>query len=169
MPARILIAYASRSGSTAEIAQAIGKELESIGMNISVSEIREISSIRGYDAVVIGTPVYMGKPEKTSVQFAACNQEQLQQLPVAVFAVGMAPVDTKVGSVEGVIRNLQASFAALQPVATTLFAGRLDPARMSLLDRTMTRLMRVQTGDFRDWAAIRAWAQSLPALLKITL
>lgn len=61
MGARILVAYASRNGSTAEIAQAIGRELQSAGYAADVAEVKTISSLEGYQAVVIGGPLYMGK------------------------------------------------------------------------------------------------------------
>jgi menaquinone-dependent protoporphyrinogen oxidase len=77
----------------------------------------------------------------------------------------MAAVDPKVGSVEGVMKHLLAALDPIQPAAITVFAGRLDPSRMSFIDRTMTALMKVRTGDFRDWNAIAAWVRTLPALL----
>jgi menaquinone-dependent protoporphyrinogen oxidase len=164
---RILIAYASRTGSTAEIARAVAKELEAMGFGVVVGEIDTVSSISGFDAVVIGTPVYMGNPGKSVGKFVTRFREGLGNVPVAAFAVGMAPVDSKVGSVDIVRENLQKSLHPLRAVATTVFAGRLDPDRMSFMDRIMTRLMGVQTGDFRDWDAIALWARNLPAVLKV--
>ena len=59
--ARILVAYATKKGSTAEIAQAIGKELRTAGHLVDVTEMKSVSSLDGYNAVVIGAPFYMGK------------------------------------------------------------------------------------------------------------
>jgi menaquinone-dependent protoporphyrinogen oxidase len=166
MAGKILIAFASRKGSTAEIAQAIGKELESAGNSVEVAEIKGIRSLEGFRGVVIGAPVYMAKIEKDVGAFAARFGGVLSRLPVAAFAVGIAPVDPRVGTVEGVLDKLKAALGPVQPVAVTMFAGRLDLARMSFAERTMTGLMKVLTGDFRDWEAIRAWARELPAVLK---
>ena len=47
MTGRILIAYVSRKGSTAEIAQAVGKELESTGNTVEVAEMKKVSSLAG--------------------------------------------------------------------------------------------------------------------------
>jgi menaquinone-dependent protoporphyrinogen oxidase len=60
MTARILVAYASRKGSTAGIAQAIGKDLVSAGHTVDVIEMKTVTTVAGYNAVVIGAPLYMG-------------------------------------------------------------------------------------------------------------
>jgi menaquinone-dependent protoporphyrinogen oxidase len=165
MTGRILIAYASRRGTTAEIARAIGKDLEAAGKSVVVAELKGISSLEGVDAVVIGSPVYMAKIEKEVAGFVARHRDGLSKVPVAAFAVGIAPVDPRVGSVGEVLEKLRAALDPVRPVAVTMFAGRLELARMSFFERTMTGLMKVLTGDFRDWDAIRAWARELPALL----
>ena len=167
MAATILVAYVSRMGSTAEIAQAIGRELEAVGHGVDVAEMKGIDSLEGYRAVVIGAPVYMANIEKDVGHFIARHRDGLSRIPVAAFAVGIAPVDHRVGSVESVLEKLRAALDPIQPVAVTMFAGRLELARMSFVQRTMTGLMKVLTGDFRDWDAIRAWARGLPAVFKV--
>jgi menaquinone-dependent protoporphyrinogen oxidase len=167
LAAKILIAYASRTGSTAEIAQAIGRELEAVGHTVVVSGMKGIDSIEGYRAVVIGSPVYMAAIEKDVALFVSRHRDALARIPVAAFAVGIAPVDHRVGPVEGVLEKLRAALDPVKPVAVTMFAGRLELARMSFVQRTMTGLMKVLTGDFRDWEAIRTWARGLPAALNV--
>jgi menaquinone-dependent protoporphyrinogen oxidase len=167
MAAKILVAYTSRTGSTAEIAQAIGKELEAVGLDVMVSDMKGTGSIEGYRAVVIGAPVYMAAIEKDVALFVARHRDGLSRIPVAAFAVGIAPVDHRVGSVESVVEKLRAALDPVKPVAVIMFAGRLELARMSFVQRTMTGLMKVLTGDFRDWEAIRAWARGLPAVFNI--
>jgi menaquinone-dependent protoporphyrinogen oxidase len=166
MAGKVLIAFASRRGSTAEIARAIGKELEATGNRVEVAEMKGIRSLEGFMAVVIGAPVYMTQIERDVGAFAARFGDALSRMPVAAFAVGIAPVDPRVGTVDGVLQQLRAALGPVRPVAVTMFAGRLDLARMSFVERTMTGLMKVLTGDFRDWEAIRAWARELPAVLK---
>ena len=161
---KILIAYASRRGSTAEIAQAIGSELEALGNTVEVAEMKGIRSVGGFRAVVIGAPVYLARIGKDISAFVARFGSDLSPVPVAAFAVGIAPVDPRVGSVEDALGQLRAVLAPVKPVAITMFAGRLDLARMSFIERTLTGAMKVLTGDFRDWDAIRAWARGLPAV-----
>jgi menaquinone-dependent protoporphyrinogen oxidase len=164
---KILIAYTSRKGSTAEIARAIGTELEAAGNRVEVADMKGITSVGGYRAVVIGTPVYMAQVEKAVPDFVARNRAGLLAVPVAAFAVGIAPVNPKVGTVDAVLGKLRAALEPVKPASVTMFAGVLELSRMSFVERTMTTLMNVLTGDFRDREAIRAWAQSLPAVLKI--
>ncbi len=106
MTARILVAYASRKGSTAGIAQAIGKELISEGYAVDISDIKSVTSIAGYNAVVIGAPIYTGKITGDVAAFVAVNRDGLSRLPVAGFVTGIAPVYPKTGDVKGFIDQL---------------------------------------------------------------
>jgi menaquinone-dependent protoporphyrinogen oxidase len=167
MSGRILIAYISRKGSTAEIARAVGKELEAEGCTVDIAEMKTIASLAGYEAVVIGAPLYMGRMVGDVGKFVGRHREQLVALPVAAFAVGIAPVSKEAGSVEYGMKKLHGSLTPLKPVATTLFAGRLDPTQMSFISRKMMEMAKIPSGDFRDWNAIASWAKSLPGLLKV--
>jgi menaquinone-dependent protoporphyrinogen oxidase len=100
MAARILVAYATRKGSTAEIAQAIGSKLNSEEYTVDVSEMKSITSLKGYNAVVIGAPVYTGKVSGDVTAFVATNKDELVRLPVAGFVTGIAPVFPKTGDVK---------------------------------------------------------------------
>jgi len=161
MTARILVAYASRKGSTAGIAQAIGKELTIEGYTVDVSEMKLITSLAGYNAVVIGAPVYTGKVTGDVAAFVSTNKDELSRVPVAGFVTGIAPVFPKTGDVKGFTDQLVTALSPVRPVAVTMFAGTLDAGKMNLVERSLTTLMKVPTGDFRDWDAIAAWAKTL--------
>ena len=163
----VLVAYATRRGSTAGIAEAVGRELGAAGVSAEVAEMKTVASLEGYRAVVIGAPVYLGRIEKDVAAFVARHRDRLLAVPVAAFAVGIAPVDPRVGSVGDVLEKLRAALDPVKPAAVTMFAGRLELARMSFTERMMTGLMKVLTGDFRDWDAIGAWARALPAALSL--
>ena len=79
MAAHILVAYTSRKGSTAEIALAVAKELEKTGAAVTVSDMTTVSSLEGYNAVVIGAPVYTGKVARDVAIFARRPPGQPQQ------------------------------------------------------------------------------------------
>ena len=161
MTARILVAYASRKGSTAGIAQAIGKELTIEGYTVDVSEMKSVTSLAGYNAVVIGAPVYTGKVTGDVAAFVSTNKDELSRVPVAGFVTGIAPVFPKTGEVKGFTDQLVTALSPVRPVAVTMFAGTLDAGKMNLVERSLTTLMKVPTGDFRDWDAIAAWAKTL--------
>jgi menaquinone-dependent protoporphyrinogen oxidase len=134
--ARILVAYATKKGSTAEIAQAIVKELQAAGHTADAVEITKGASPAGYDAVVIGGPVYVA---------AAKDPE------------GMAWAE----------KALHAALNPLRPVAEAIFAGRLDPEKLSWLQRWVVKKAKSPVGDFRDWTAIAAWARALPGKMRV--
>jgi menaquinone-dependent protoporphyrinogen oxidase len=163
MAGHILVAYASKTGSTAEIAQAVGKELQSAGYNTDVIEMKTVSSLAGYNAVILGGPLYMGKVVGDMGKFVGRHREVLNTLPVAAFTVGMTPVSKDPVQIGNALKLLRSSIAPLQPASETVFAGRVDPARLSFIQRKMTEMAKSPVGDFRDWEAIARWARELPA------
>lgn len=160
MPARILVAYATRKGSTAEIARAIGDELQSAGHNVDVAGMKKISSLDEYDAVIIGAPVYKGKVINVK-KFVDKHRDALSTLQVAAFAVGIAPLSDDPKEVEQCIGTLHLSLDPLQPVASTMFAGKLNPGNLSFFERKIWKMVNGPEGDFRDWDAISAWAREV--------
>lgn len=165
MAARILVAYTTRKGSTAEIALAVAKELEKTGAAVTVSDMTTVSSVDGYDAVVIGTPVYSGRIAKDVAFFARRYRDTLARIPVAGFITGIAPVYPRTGEVSVFTGQFADALSPVKPVAVTMFAGRLDAAQLSFIERGMTSLLRVPTGDFRDWVTIAVWARGLTKTL----
>jgi menaquinone-dependent protoporphyrinogen oxidase len=167
MSGRILVAYASRNGSTAEIAQAVAKELTATGYAVDVTDMSSVTTLAGYNGVVIGAPLYMGNLVKDVATFVSRFKEPLATLPVASFAVGLTPVSEKVGNVDHAMACLHAALAPLKPVGTILFAGNLDPAKLGFIHRKMMEIGKVPSGDFRDWNLIAAWARDLPGKMHI--
>jgi len=167
MPARILVAYATRNGSTAEIARVIGKELATAGLAVDVAEIKTISALTDYTAVVVGGPLYMGTVDGAVMKFVGKNREQLQKLPVAAFAVGLAPKNPDPGAVGMAMEALKKSLEPVTPVESVLFAGKLDPAKVNFVMRKFLEMAKIPAGDFRDWDAIAAWARELPGRMKL--
>jgi menaquinone-dependent protoporphyrinogen oxidase len=167
MAAHILVAYTTRKGSTAEIALAVAKELEKAGALVTVADMTTVSSLEGYNAVVIGAPVYTGKVARDVAIFARRHRDNLSRVPVAGFVTGIAPVYPKTGDISVFTGQLAAALAPVQPVTVTMFAGNLDTSRLSFIERGMTSLLKVPTGDFRDWVTIALWARELPGKLGI--
>lgn len=163
--ARILVGYATKHGSTAEIAEAIGKELTAAGLSVEVKELKNVQSPAGYDAVVIGGPIYAGRVVGDVRKFIAGHREKLEVLPVATFVVGLSPASGDEKAIAGAKKALADAISPLRPVATALFAGSLDPEKLGFIERKMIGMVKSPTGDFRDWEAIAAWAKGLPPLL----
>lgn len=163
MPARILVAYASKKGSTAGIAKAVGKELQTMGLVAIVTEMKSVGSLEGYDGVILGAPVYTGSVMDDLAGFVTRHKDALARLPVAAFTAGIAPVYPKTGEIKTFTDQLEEALQPKSPVAVTMFAGTLETAKLSLLERGLTSLLGVPTGDFRDWDAIAAWSREIPA------
>jgi menaquinone-dependent protoporphyrinogen oxidase len=167
MSTRILVAYASPKGSTAEIAQAVGKELQSAGYGIDVTEIKSVTSLEGYNAVIIGGPFYMGKVVGDVGKFIGKNRDALTKVAVAGFGVGVAPVGKNPTDIDNAMKKLHATFEPLKPVAMTIFAGKLDPEKLSIFQKWMVGKVKAPIGDFRDWEAIASWAIELQKKLGV--
>ncbi len=167
MSARILVAYVSPKGSTAEIAQAIGKELESAGYGVGVLEMNTVSSLDGFNAVVIGAPLYMGKVSGDVGKFIGKHLDDLDKMPVAAFTVGMSPVGADPAVTEKALKIFQNALAPLEPVAVMIFAGKVDPEKLSFMQKWMIGKAKAPVGDFRNWEAIANWAKELPGKLGI--
>jgi menaquinone-dependent protoporphyrinogen oxidase len=165
--ARILVAYATKKGSTAEIAQAIAKELHAAGHTADAVEIAKVASPQGYDAVVIGGPLYVGRIDGSIGKFVKRHAAMLGTVPVAGFVVCLAAAAKDPEGMAWAEKALHAALDPLQPVAETVFAGRLDPEKLSWFQRWIIKKVKSPVGDFRDWAAIAAWARDLPGKMKI--
>ncbi len=171
MPGSVLVAYATRYGSTQEVAEAVAATLREGGLEVDLRPMQEVASLEGYRAVVLGAALYIGKWHQDAHRFLQRHQEALTRRPVAVFALG--PIGTDEEEMQGARAQLDAEFAKypwLRPVALEMFVGRYDPARLGLLHKLLTILPAsplhgLPASDNRDWDAIRAWAAGLgPAL-----
>ncbi len=167
MSARILVAYVSPKGSTAEIAEAIGKELRSAGYTVDVAGMNTVKSLEGYRAVVIGGPFYSGKVVSGVGKFVERFRDTLVKMPVAAFAVGVAPVGRDPVQIRDAKKTFHRALAPLEPVAETIFAGRIELKKLSFIQKWMVGKVNAPVGDFRDWEAIAKWAKNLPGKLNV--
>lgn len=169
MQTKVLVAYASKYGSTQEVAEAIADTLRENGLSVDLEPMKELKSLEEYTAVVLGAPLYMIHWHKDAHKFLSWHREALTNLPVAVFALG--PLDDKEEEWKEVRSQLDkelAKFSWLKPVAVEVFGGKFDPEKLRFPDSLIARLPasplhNMPASDIRDWAAIRAWARSLAA------
>jgi menaquinone-dependent protoporphyrinogen IX oxidase len=109
----------------------------------------------------------MGRLPAEVPKFTEQYREQLVNLPVAAFAVGFAPLSKEAGAVEQAMEILKNTLAPLQPVASALFAGKLDPAKLNFLTKKFMEVAKIPSGDHRNWDVIASWAKGLPKILII--
>ncbi len=158
----ILIAYATRYGSTHEVAEQIAATLRESGLSVDVHPAKQVQSLDGYRAVVLGAPLYMFDWLKEARSFLARHRPLLEELPVAVFALG--PTEDKEkdwAETRAQLDKVLSKYPWLKPVAVELFGGKFDPARLTFPYNLVPGLKRMPVNDIRDWEAIRAWANDL--------
>jgi menaquinone-dependent protoporphyrinogen oxidase len=166
MPTSILVAYATKYGSTQEVAEAVAATLRESGLTVAVQPACEVRSLEGYDAVVLGAALYMFRWHKDALGFLSKHRKALIERPVAVFALGPthSPHDEKEwqGS-RGQLDKQLAKYSWLKPVAVEILGGKFDPAKLSFPFNKFAG--KEPATDIRDWAAVRAWASTISNLL----
>ena len=165
--AKILVAYASKQGSTAEIAQAIAQELQAAGHAADAADVAGVVSPAGYAGIVIGGPMYMGHIDPRVGKFMKRHAGELAKLPVAGFVVCLAAVSKDPEGMAWAEKALHKALAPVQPVAETIFAGKLEPEKLPWFQRWIIRRVNSPVGDFRDWDAIRAWAREVAGKMRV--
>jgi menaquinone-dependent protoporphyrinogen oxidase len=167
---KILVTYASRNGSTAGVAEAIGKSLAEGGAQVDVLPMQAVTDLASYRAVVAGSAIQAAQWLPEAMQFVRTHQVELRRKPCATFLVCMTLAMRKGDYRQQVAAWLDPVCGLVQPVSTGVFAGVLDISKIkSLVDRLkfrMSVMMGVWSeGDHRDWNAIKTWAESLRPLL----
>ncbi len=165
MVARILVVYATRAGSTAEIAREIGAVIAATGAAVDIRPLSDVPEMREFDAVVIGAPLYMGRVVSEIALFVREHQTALEQMPVAAFVVGGFLTDQSEKCREWARGLMERTLEPVVAREIGLFAGYINTSRMSFSQRISIRCLGVKTGDFRDWEMIREWARGLPGKL----
>ena len=167
MSTSVLVGYATRYGSTQEVAEAIAAALRELGLAVDLQPMREVRTLAGYRAIVLGAPLYMFRWHKDALRFLSRHRQALSERPVAVFALG--PVHDPYDEQEwqdsrDQLDKALVQFPWLAPVALKIFGGKYDPAKLRFPIRLFAG--KEPASDLRDWTAIRAWASSLAAKLE---
>jgi menaquinone-dependent protoporphyrinogen oxidase len=159
----VLVAYATKYGATAEIAEKIGEVIRDSGLGVDVSPADQVDDLGAYKAVVLGSAVYMGQWRKEAARFLKEKEAALAQLPVWLFSSGPSGEGDPVEQAEGwrFPKGLQGVADRIRPRGTTLFGGLVDPKKLNFIERWMLTNVGAPDGDYRDWEAIRSWAGSI--------
>jgi menaquinone-dependent protoporphyrinogen oxidase len=163
MNQRVLVAYATRTGSTVDVAAAVGETLGARSFKVDVKPIKENPSPAGYQAVIVGSAVNGGQWLPEALEFVKQNRQALNQVPVALFCVHIMNLGSDEKSRQNRLAYLDAVRPLLRPVDEAFFAGLgMDPKDQSPLIRWAYRAFKVgPEGDCRDWNKIRTWAQTV--------
>jgi menaquinone-dependent protoporphyrinogen oxidase len=173
MTAKILVTYATKYGSTKETAERIARVLTAKSLAVEILPCKEVRSLAGYQAVVVGAPLYAGSLLSDSIKFINRFKADLERIPAALFILG--PLNDSEQEIRGVQVQLAANrkkFAAFKPAAEKVFVGSLDLEKLRFPD-SLSKLYRpakdnpMKSSDNRDWKAVETWAESLPGVLQI--
>ena len=164
---KILVTYATRHGSTAEVAEVIAQELrQSETTQVDVCPIEQVSNLAPYEAVVIGSAVHINNWLPEAVSFVKEHKAELEKVPTAYFTTCFTmQADTNTNRATAA-SYLKAVRDMLKPMDEAYFAGKLSFKQLSLFERFMLRLRGAKEGDYRNWTAIRGWANTLRARLQ---
>lgn len=189
---RILVAYASMAGSTAEVARVVGEELARDGSQVDVLPLDQVQSLEGYAGVVVGAPLILGW-HRDALRFLRKHRKDFERIPLAIFAMALSLTKTGEMSLNGVpvtideklpkvpeqagkltfreryarlsnyLAPILKAIHPVKPVSIGFFSGRLEYGRLKVWAVLFVMLViRARAGDLRNWPAIRAWAAGLP-------
>jgi menaquinone-dependent protoporphyrinogen oxidase len=158
---RLLIAYSSKAGSTAEVAVFIGKRLSDRGHAVDVRRAKHVSSLDGYHAVVVGSAIRAGQWLSEARGFVKQHKEALATRGTAFFSLCMTLHEDTPKNRQVATDYLRPMRQILEPGMIEVFAGRMDYSQLALLPRLIVKAIKTPEGDFRNWDAIAAWADRL--------
>jgi len=157
MVARVLVAFASKMGSNAEIAEVIAGQLREAGLDVDVVAARDVKDVAPYDAIVLGSALYAAHWQRDANRFVAKRRDALRDKALWLWSSG--PLDRLLA-----VRNLPPAANVLEIMRDVPFrAHRTFGGRLNADDPNVDAqiLSTHQVGDFRDWSAVRAYAQEI--------
>ena len=168
----ILIAYDSEFGTTGEVADAIGEVFCQEGHTVDTKWVRHVKDVHKYDAVVIGSAIHYDTWMSEATEFVTANQHILHTLPVSYFFTCLVlsqHTEKAEQKATAYAEKLSSLVPHVTPVSVGRFAGVLDYSKMSFFYRQIFKvgmsIIGVQEGDYRDWRAIRSWANNVHHIL----
>lgn len=161
----VLVTAATRHQATREIAEAIAVGLSHRGIDADALPIEDVTDVSGYDAAVVGSAVYMGRWLKPAREFVERNTSALAGMPVWLFSSGpLGPPDHLIPPGEPADASVMARLSRARD--HRVFAGRLETNRLDLSERVASHIVHAPAADYRDWAAIDAFAAEIAADLR---
>ena len=163
MAKRVLVAYASKYGATAQIAERIGEVLRGAGLDVDVQPADRVKDLSPYAAVVLGSAVYAGSWLKSAADFLRSNEQALAERSVWLFSSGPTGEGDPVELLKGwrFPQALQPVADRIRPRDVAVFHGAIDMSKLSFPERLLVRGIKAAVGDFRDWDTIAAWATGI--------
>jgi menaquinone-dependent protoporphyrinogen oxidase len=157
---RVLVAYASKHGTTREVAESIARTLGERGLAVELEEAQHVRDIGRYDTIVVGGGLYMGRWHADARRLLKRFRDELAGKRVAVFGMGPDSLEeSKVAESRGQLERALADTPEIEPIAVGIFGGALEPESWRF------PFNHLPAFDARDWRAIGRWTNELAAHL----
>ena len=168
MVENVLVAYASKHGATAQIAERIALRLTKNGIPAVAQDVRQIASLQGFGAVLLGRAVYAGAWLKEAAEFLKKYEAELAKIPVWFFSDGPTGIGDPQKMMEGwdFPEDLKSISERIQPRGLAFFHGAIDTTKLKFAEKLIISAVKVPVGDFRDWDMINSWADSVSKALQ---
>lgn len=163
-----LVAYATKYGATAGIAEKIANVLREHGLEVTLRKVQEVGDPGAYTAVVLGSAVYIGQWRKEAASFLKTHEKTLAERPLWLFSSGPTGEGDPLELMRGwrFPQNLQPIAERIKPRDITVFHGALFGEKLSWLERWVVKNVKAPIGEYRSWDAITVWAEGIAAVLK---
>jgi len=167
MSEKVLLAYATKYGATAEIAEKIGEVLAQAGISVDVLPVNQVKDLDTYGAVVLGSAVYIFRWRKEASRFLKANAKLLADRPLWIFSSGPTGKEDPVELTKGwrFPKGLQPLLDNIKPREVVVFHGAIDPGKMKGMEKWMIQKVGAALEDSRDWEAIASWAKAIASAL----
>ena len=156
---KALVAVASRHNATHDIAELVADELQASGLEVDLRAADAVPDITAYDAVVLGSGVYMGRWLPAARHFVDVHKRALRTVPVWLFSSG--PLGAEDPKPQGDPVDIPELVEATHAREHRVFAGKLEKRSLGLAERLMAKAVRAPEGDFRDLGAVIEWSRSI--------
>ncbi|MGJ3238626.1 MAG: flavodoxin domain-containing protein [Anaerolineae bacterium] len=166
----ILVTFASKHGATAEIAHTIARYMKTFDLDVTTRRVEHVDDLTGYDAIVLGTAIYLGEWVSEAFNFLETYQAQLKQKSVWIFVSGPTGEGDALDLLDGVLvpESARPLLDHIAPKGIQVFKGKIDLRRLPEEHRKIIKAAEVPRGDYRDWDAIHQWADQISVALTQT-
>jgi menaquinone-dependent protoporphyrinogen oxidase len=168
MDKQVLVAYATKHGATAEIAEKIGQVLRQAGLQADVLSVDHVKDLTPYNAIVLGSAVYIGQWRKEAAKFLQANETTLSERQVWLFSSGPTGKGDPVELLKGwrIPKSVQPIVDRIRPRDIAVFHGDVNRNKLNFIEKWMIKNVKALFGDFRDWDAITSWSTAIADVLK---
>jgi menaquinone-dependent protoporphyrinogen oxidase len=171
---KVYLIYGTTEGQTAKIAAFISDVLSDHGHDVTLRDVKDTADTvpDGYDGVIVGASIHMGRHDKHVVDFVRKNQDTLGRLPTAFFSVSLA-AHGDAAEAEGYVEQFEQE-TGWRPDKVARFGGALLYTQYGFVKRhLMKKIARDKPGNlgtdvsrdyvYTEWDGVKRFAEHFAA------